>query len=106
MRGILVGLMALAAAGCGTPHPADSGRLPLDRNEFADIYVELRRAAIASDSAPDFAARQLEILERYGISGPELIDYVERNSNDLKGLAATWDSIYKRLGRIDSAGQD
>lgn len=103
---ILAGILALAAAGCGTPHPADSGRKTLDGNAFADIYIELRRAAIAADSAPDFDERKREILERHGISGPELIDYVERNSKDLKELAVTWDSIYRRLSRNDSTGQD
>jgi len=103
---LAIGILAWAAAGCGKPHPAPEARrdvVVLDRNRFADLFIELRRAAIDADSAPDFAERKRAILERYGVTDQDLLDYVERNSGDLGELVATWDSIYRRLSRTDSA---
>lgn len=98
-RILFITLLAIIAAGCTGPRPADSGEEPIGVGEFADVYIELRRAAVASDSAAEFEARKAEILERHGLTDADLIGYVERRSDDLKGLAATWDTIYRRIGR-------
>lgn len=98
---LAIGLLALAGAGCGNTHPApDTARdtVELDRSRFADIYIELRRAAIETDSAPEFEERRREILERYGVTPKDLLDYIEK-IDDLQELAVTWDSIYRRLSR-------
>jgi hypothetical protein len=99
-------LLALVLAGCGGSHPADSPRQPIEKDRFIEAYIELRHAAVevgqAADSVPAFEARKREILERHGISGQDLIDYIEAHSSDLSEMTAVWDTIHRRLGRPDT----
>jgi nucleotide-binding universal stress UspA family protein len=101
-RILLLALLAPAAAGCGGQHPAAAPARPIESDQFIEVYLELRRAAAATDSAPAFEDRKDEILGRHGITGQELLDYIERNSADLGKLTAVWDTIYQRLGRRDT----
>lgn len=102
-RLLMVILLALLAAGCGPSSPAEeNGRSTMSRSEFAEVFIELREAAVESDSMPEFEARRAEILQRHGIEADDLIEFVEQNVSDLQGMADTWDLIYKRLSSGDT----
>jgi hypothetical protein len=103
---LLLGLLALWAAGCGSPHPAGAPGSTIGKDEFIEVYLELRRAAVQADSGPAFDLIKREILERHGISGQDLIDYIETHSSDLREMTATWDTIYQRLDRKDTIPTD
>lgn len=100
---LLLVLLSLSSAGCGAAHPAREKAGGLATEEFIEIYIALRRAAVeAGDSLALFEVRRAEILDRYGASGQDLLDYVELRSVDLKAMSAVWDTIYHRLSRGDT----
>lgn len=103
LRTLLLALLMLTSAGCGTPRPSEVGSGTIDTETFIEAYIALRRAAaVAGDSASGFEARKQEILDRHGISGQDLLDFVERRGADLPEMVTIWDSIYQRIGRQDS----
>jgi hypothetical protein len=104
---LLPTLLALASTGCGTDR-ADAVRenTSIDTETFVEVYIALRRAAVETgDSTADFEARKRVILERHGVSGQDLLDYVERHGRDFAAMSTVWDTIYRRLGRRDTVAE-
>lgn len=100
---LLLALLSLSSAGCGAAHPAKDSAGGLATEKFIEIYIALRHAAVeAGDSLALFEVRRAEILDRYGITGQDLVDYVERRSVDLTAMGTVWDTIYHRLSRGDT----
>lgn len=93
----------MASAGCGTSGTTEAASRTIDTEEFIEVYIALRRAAVeAGDSAAVFEAKKQEILDRHGVSGQDLLDYVERHAADIPAMVTVWDTIYRRLGRSDT----
>jgi len=89
-------LLALPLLGCNrnAPLAEPSG---LTRNQFIDIYVQLRRAQTRTHTAQEFEQQKKQIFQKAGVSEEALQKYVKENANDVAVLADAWDTISNRL---------
>jgi|GEM_PF-6302755 len=103
---ILITLLTII--GCGGESKGTQSTTAISDDEFIEIYLELREAAVEadSDSTKEFAELRDEILERYEIEPDDLFHFIDQKASDLEGLSLVWDSIYQRMkerrGGIDS----
>lgn len=104
VRWALLALVPLVLSGCQRDPTGRDGGLRTD--EFVNVIVELRTAerelerdeALPSDSMEvEFERRRTEILERYGATEDDLLDYVQRHHTRPGLMADVWDTITNRL---------
>jgi hypothetical protein len=95
-------MLAITVAGCDKTHPATTASQTIDSDKFIEVYVDLRRASAEGDSTSDFDSKKQEILDKHGLSAQDLLDYIEKNSADLRKMTTIWDTIHQRLGRRDT----
>ena len=97
-------LPALLAAACGSDPAADT----INRETFIDAYVELRMAALDTDSQRVASADREAILDRLGITEDDLIEFVEVHGGDLELMREVWNEVEVRLDRtpevVDTVG--
>lgn len=86
-------LLASALFACGD---VDHGT-GINRSEFVDVIVELRRAARSTPEPASFEARRQQILHDAGVTDAQLRAYVQAHSRDFEHMAAVWESINVRL---------
>lgn len=84
-----------ALVSCGPSVPEDL----MDRETFIDAYVELRVAALSTDSQRVAASDRDSILDRNGISGDDLLRFVEFHGEDLEFMRDVWNDVELRLDR-------
>lgn len=71
----------------------------IDREAFIDAYVELRVAALDTDSQRVAASDRDAILDRIGITDDDLLRFVEFHGGDLEFMRDVWNDVELRLDR-------
>ncbi len=71
----------------------------IDRETFVDAYVELRVAALDTDSQRVAASDRDAILDRIGITDDDLLRFVEFHGGDLEFMRDVWNDVELRLDR-------
>ncbi len=91
---VLAGLLALAVAACG-------GNVPetIDREVFIGTYVDLRMAAIDTDSAQVSEAERAEILARHGVTEDDLVTFADAHATRLEFMREVWNDVELRMDR-------
>jgi hypothetical protein len=89
---------ALVLFACKEGNPA-GGKSGLTKNQFIQVYTELRQAQTLSHSAPEFQQRKQQILQKAGITEQDLHQFVNANLDDVTLLADVFDTISNRLSQ-------
>lgn len=87
-------LLTLAVA-CGSSANTDA----IDRETFIDAYVDLRVAALDTDSGRVAASDRDAILGDLGIAEDDLLDFVEVHAADLEFMRDVWNDVELRMDR-------
>lgn len=99
LRNVVAALVAVssvvALAACEPSEPEDL----IHRDTFVDAYVELRIAALDTDSQRVAASDRDSILDRIGITGDDLLRFVEFHGGDLEFMRDVWNDVELRLDR-------
>ncbi|NJD10218.1 MAG: hypothetical protein FIB01_07170 [Gemmatimonadetes bacterium] len=97
LRGTAVVALAAACllAGCQRQQA-----LPLEQEEFVQVMVALRRAALETPDQSQFDAKKQAILGRARITEDQLRAYARQATRDPRALADAYDSINTRLQRF------
>ena len=90
---VLTVVAALGACGSSTPDGV------IDRETFIDAYVELRVAALDTDSQRVAAADREAILQRLGVTEDELLRFAEVHGGELDYMREVWNEVELRLDR-------
>lgn len=89
-------LVAVAAlAGCGPSTPAGL----IEEETFVEAYVELRIAALDTDSSRIAAADREAILAAKGITEEDLLEFVRAHSANLEYMREVWNEVELRMDR-------
>ena len=91
----LLGAAALLA-GLACDGPAEE---TIDRQVFIDTWVELRIAALDTDSQRIAAADREAVLERHGVTADDLTRFAEVHATDLDFMRDVWNDIELRMDR-------
>lgn len=83
---------AFAATACG-----GSAGESIDREVFIATYVDLRMAALETDSARLADADRDEILSRHGVTGEDLIQFADLHAEELEYMREVWNEVELRL---------
>jgi len=97
-RSILVGA-ALTVAACAGSSSADA----IDREVFIATYVDLRVAALETDSVRLGDPERSEILDRHGVTGEDLVHFTEVHTSELEYMREVWNEIEVRMDREPGA---
>jgi hypothetical protein len=89
---LLAGTCVLGA--CRREPPA-----PLPQEQFVEVMVALRRAALESTAQADFETRKEAILRRARVTEEQLRAYARYGPRDGRALSDAYDSIAARLQR-------
>lgn len=91
----LVGAAVLVLClACGGPSDET-----IERQVFIDTWVDLRMAALDTDSLRLAASDREAILQRHGVSSEELTRFAEVHSTDLEFMRDVWNDVELRLDR-------
>jgi hypothetical protein len=93
--------LALAAA-CGGGRDADT----IDRDVFIAAYVDLRVAALDTDSARIAAADRDGILARHGVTEEDLTRFAELHAEDLDFMRDVWTDVEAAMDREPPGSDD
>ena len=83
---------------CGPSVPEGT----IERETFIQAYVELRVAALDTDSSRIADADRERILNDFGITGDDLLDFVRVHASDLDYMREVWNEVELRLDRSPS----
>jgi hypothetical protein len=89
----LVPLFLAATAACTSGAPAET----IERDVFIDTYVDLRVAALDTDSGTVAAADRDAILEQHGVTEEELVAFADANSAELEFMRDVWTEVEERM---------
>lgn len=87
----LVGLVGVAACS------GDPGADAIDRDVFIDTYVDLRVAALETDSVRLGDGQRSEILARHGVTEEDLVHFAEAHATRLEFMRDVWNEIELRM---------
>lgn len=90
---VLFGLLGSGA--CGPSAPTDT----IGRDVFIDTYVDLRVAALDSDSQRVAASDREAILAEHGVTADDLAYFVQAHAADLDFMRDVWNDVELRLDR-------
>lgn len=93
-RGTLLASVLLLCAGCEA-----SGPETIDRSAFIDTYVDLRVAALDTDSLRLGETEREEVLSRHGVSEADLMRFVDVHAADAEYMRDVWNDIELLLDR-------
>jgi len=91
--GALVVAVSTALAGCGSPTPEGV----IDREAFIDAYVELRIAALETDSSKVAATDRDAILADIGVTEDDMLAFVRAHAADLEFMRDVWNEVELRM---------
>lgn len=100
-RAILIAAIfagSVTSTGCSEAQPVE----PMSRETFIEVVVALRQANREETSADAFLERKREILEQAGVTDSGVVEYARIHESDIAFMAATWDSIARRLREGDT----
>jgi hypothetical protein len=92
IRTALASLLLAATVACSGSAPQT-----IDREVFIATYVDLRMAALGTDSARIGAPERDEILQRYGVTADELTAFAEVHADDLDFMRDVWNEVEVRM---------
>lgn len=95
-------LMGIGVVACGDSERTDV----IDRETFIDTYVDLRIAALDTDSARIGAADREAILARHGVSEDDLVEFVEVYGSELEVMRDVWNEVEVRMDRTPEAADE
>lgn len=99
----VLGLALLPSCG-GAEEPTEE---TISEEVFMEAYMDLRLAALAEPEGELPQARRDSILEAHGITGDDLLTFVEVRGSDVQYMKTLWDSMDARLDRgADEDGDD
>lgn len=103
MRPTRSSLLALAALvlGTGVTGCEQPPVTAVDRETFVRAYVEIRAAALETEDAQPTERQREEILDRYGVTAEDLVEFVEVHGEDVDFMRELWNDIEVRL-EVDS----
>lgn len=87
--------VAVFAAACGSD-PSDQA---MDREVFVQTYVDLRVAALDTDSQRLADPDREAVLRRHGVTADDLTRFVETHASNLDYMRDVWNDIELRLDR-------
>lgn len=90
-------LVALVTWACGSYGSEPAPEALIDREVFIDAYVDLRVAALRTDSQRIAHEDRSEILDRHGITEQHLLDFAETNADRLEFMRDVWNEVELRL---------
>lgn len=99
LPGSLVAAAVFGLAACG----GDPDRGAIDREVFIDTYVDLRVAALETDSVRLGDGQRAEILARHGVTAEELVHFTEAHSTRLEFMRDVWNEVEVRMDRDPEA---
>jgi len=105
---LLVLLLAVLplSAGCGddgaAPAAGDAETVP--RETFVATYVDLRLQVLRSGAEEIDPEARERILSRHGVTGDELLRFVEVHGDDVRLMNEIWTEVQTRIDSIRNAG--
>jgi hypothetical protein len=90
----LVLSLGVVAGGCERETAA-----PMEREQFVEVMVSLRRASQEAGSQANFDARRAAILEQAGVTEAQLRAYARQAPAYARELVEAYDSIAAQLQR-------
>jgi hypothetical protein len=69
----------------------------IDREVFITTYVDLRMAALETDSARIAESDRDEILEQNGVTADDLTSFAELHADDLDFMREVWNEVELRM---------
>ncbi len=90
---------AVLLVACGGGPAADA----IDRETFIAAYVDLRVAALETDSARLADGDRAEVLSRHGVTADDLTFFAEAHATDLEFMRDVWNEIELLLDRDPDA---
>ena len=82
----------MAAVACADD-PVDT----IDREVFIATYVDLRVAALDTDSARIATVERDAVLERHGVTADDLTTFAEVHADDLDFMRDVWNEVEVRM---------
>ena len=76
----------------------------IDREVFITTYVDLRMAALETDSARISQEARDEILQRNGVTADDLTTFAELHADDLDYMREVWNEVELRMD-VDPAAE-
>lgn len=100
MRPVLALFVAGTLAACGSGPAEAPTPSSVDRETFIATYVDLRTAAVKNDDGSIHPDQRARILEEHGVTGDELIAFVDANGENVPYMREVWDEVERRLDEI------
>ena len=91
---------ALLVAGCGGDGQAGETGDAIDRAVFIDAYIDLRVAALRTDSLELSDEARAEVLGRHGVSAEDLVNFGEVHGRELEFMRDVWNEVEQRMDEI------
>jgi hypothetical protein len=91
---LAAGALLVGCLACG-----GGGDRAIDRQVFIDTWVDLRIAALQTDSQRLAASDREEILQRHGVTVEDLTRFAETHATDLDFMRDLWNDVELRLDR-------
>ena len=90
----------LVAAACGLGACGREPPLPLAQEQFVEVMVSLRRAALETPDQGAYETRKQEILKQAGVTEAQLRAYARAATRNPMALADAYDSIAAQVQRF------
>ena len=98
----LTGLVALIAAGVFGAACADRPTV-LAEETYIDVMAQLAWSRVRYMDTPADDSIRAAVLEEYGLSGDDLLDFADRHGRDVERMDRIWEAIRVRVGVLDGA---
>lgn len=95
-------LSASLTMGCGEHTIAPNPEL-IDRDVFIAVYADLRVGALRSPGQEITAEGRDAVLQRYGVTSDNLLDFADYYGPDIAYMRDVWNDVEVRLDSIRSA---
>ncbi len=94
-RAATLALVSAAALSCAEPEPEG-----IDRELFVDVYVALRVAELRGTEEVIAPATRRQVLERFGVTEEELLEFAERRGGDPAFMQGVWEEVRAELDSL------
>lgn len=92
-------LAAACVVVCGLAACRGAAPDAIDREVFVDTYVDLRIAALDTDSAKLSETDRAEILARHGVTEDDLLTFADAYAAELDFMRDVWSDVELRMDR-------
>jgi hypothetical protein len=95
---LLALVLALVSSACQRASAPVSEAV--DRDTFIATYVDLRMAALSSQSESVSPDRRRSILGEHGVTAQGLLSFVETHGRDVEYMKEVWDEVETRMDSL------